>query len=111
MKRKDIENAADIYSAEKKPSYTNGQYDNIAIAEAFEDGAQWRINSVWHDASEMPEKGRPLLEFCRGTRCGEYYEIGGRISIKNQEWDDFYKFAGIVYWAYIDELIPERKDE
>lgn len=79
--------------------------------EGFISGAQWRINSVWHDASEMPEKGRPLLEFCRGTRCGEYYEIGGRISIKNQEWDDFYKFAGIVYWAYIDELIPERKDE
>ena len=78
---------------------------------AFIAGAQWRVNSVWHDASEMPEKGRPFLEFCRGTRCGEFYEIGGRISIKNQEWDDFYKFAGIVYWAYIDELIPERKEE
>lgn len=78
---------------------------------AFIAGAQWRVNSVWHDASEMPEKGRPLLEFCRGTRCGEFYEIGGRGSIKNQEWDDFYKFAGIVYWAYIDELIPERKEE
>ena len=78
---------------------------------AFIAGAHWRVNSVWHDASEMPEKGRPLLEFCRGTRCGEFYEIGGRISIKKQEWDDFYKFAGIVYWAYIDELIPERKEE
>lgn len=77
----------------------------------FKQGAQWRVNSVWHDASEMPEKGRPLLEFCRGTRCGEFYEIGGRGSIKDQEWDDFYKFAGIVYWAYIDELIPEREEE
>lgn len=114
MTREQIEQAAIKklpYSDEEcsDSNYTLGK--NVGFKRGFIAGAQWRINSVWHDASEMPEKGRPLLEFCRGTRCGEYYEIGGRISIKNQEWDDFYKFAGIVYWAYIDELIPERKDE
>ena len=111
MTKEDIERKCLEYSQAATPSYINGDFDRYAIAQAYEDGAIWRINSVWHDASEIPEKGRPLLEFCRGTRCGEFYEIGGRVSIKNQEWDDFYKFAGIVYWAYIDELIPERKEE
>ena len=106
MTREQIEQAA-IKSADEELD----DFECRGHRDGFIAGAQWRINSVWHDASEMPEKGRPLLEFCRGTRCGEFYEIGGRSSIKNQEWDDFYKFAGIVYWAYIDELIPERKEE
>ena len=108
MKREQIEKAAMLFAGAGE--FGECTY-NPDAKNGFMAGAHWRINSVWHDASEMPEKGRPLLEFCRGTRCGEFYEIGGRVSIKNQEWDDFYKFAGIVYWAYIDELIPERKEE
>lgn len=26
------------------------------IALGFENGSEWRINSVWHDASEVPEE-------------------------------------------------------
>lgn len=69
----------------------------------FEDGAQWRINSVWHDAGEKPDKNRLVVFECRKTYgkrhsvdFGEVYE-----SIKNI----------IVRWAYIIDLLPERKEE
>ena len=114
MTREQIEKAAQDKAKEFRMSANRVRTD-IDVQNIFQlgfmAGAQWRINSVWHDASEIPEKGRSLLEFCRGTRCGEFYEIGGRVSIKDQEWDDFYNFAGIVCWAYIDELIAERKEE
>ena len=31
------------------------------IALGFENGSEWRINSVWHDASEKPDKGKLLI--------------------------------------------------
>lgn len=69
----------------------------------FEDGAQWRINSVWHDAGEKPDKNQLVLFECRKTYgkrhsvdFGEVYE-----SMKNI----------IVRWAYIIDLLPERKEE
>lgn len=27
----------------------------------FKAGAEWRINSVWHDAREKPDKGKLLI--------------------------------------------------
>ena len=64
---------------------------------------KWRINSVWHDASEKPDKNQLVLFECRKTYgkrhsvdFGEIYE-----SIKNV----------IVRWAYIIDLLPERKEE
>lgn len=69
----------------------------------FEDGAQWRINSVWYDAGEKPDKNRLVVFEWRKTYgkrhsvdFGEVYE-----SIKNI----------IVRWAYIIDLLPERKEE
>lgn len=69
----------------------------------FEDGAQWRINSVWHDAGEKPDKNRLVVFEWRKTYgkrhsvdFGEVYE-----SMKNI----------IVRWAYIIDLLPERKEE
>ena len=101
MKRKDIENAADIYSAEKKPSYTNGQYDNIAIAEAFEDGAQWRINSVWHDGTASCEARRKALVLFKNGNAAVYKDL--RDLAFEQLWGEVDKFA------YLDDLLPDGK--
>ncbi len=69
----------------------------------FKQGAQWRINSVWHDANEKPDKNQFVLFECRKTygkgysvNFGENYEL-----MKNV----------IVRWAYIIDLLPERKEE
>ena len=92
MTREEIEKAAnDRYS------------DNTFAYKGFIAGARWRINSVWHDASEKPDKNRLVVFEWRKTYgkrhsvdFGEIYE-----SIKNV----------IVRWAYIIDLLPERKEE
>lgn len=57
-----IEQAADSYAATANPSYFNGDFDKHSIADAFERGAHWRINSVWHEANkEIPIPFSPIL--------------------------------------------------
>lgn len=69
----------------------------------FIDGANWRINSVWHDASEKPNRNQLVLFECRkiygkgySVNFGENYEL-----MKNV----------ILRWAYIIDLLPDRKEE
>ena len=79
----------------------------------FMAGAQWRINSVWHDASEEPEQeDEPILvEYedwgieCSGyTVCDDIWDY--RIRLKRDG-----ACCTILRWAYIKDLIPERKEE
>ena len=68
---------------------------------AFENGAKWRINSVWHDVdNELPEYNRHVV---------------------NEDWFDFtakdekdlkrimnqYPFKR---WAYVDDLKPNMEE-
>lgn len=69
----------------------------------FEDGAQWRINFVWHDASEKPDKNRLVIFECRKTYGGEY-------SVNFGEIYDLMKNV-VLRWAYVIDLLPERKEE
>lgn len=57
MKIEDIEKKSLEYAKTATPSYVFGDFDKYAIADAFEHGANWRINSVWHyiDKKEIPE--------------------------------------------------------
>lgn len=77
--------------------------------EGFIDGAQWRINSVWHDASEKPKfKGKVEKEmfmlFCNSKKYG-------LMLISQDEWDDFVERGMFHKWAYVDDLLPERKED
>lgn len=74
----------------------------LDVETAFIAGAHWRINSVWHDASEKPKNQLVLFE-CRKTygkgysvNFGENYEI-----LKNV----------VLRWAYVSDLLPDRKEE
>lgn len=76
---------------------------------AFRDGAEWRINSVWHDVSEKPKfKGKVEKEmfmlFCNSKKYG-------LMLISQDEWDDFVERGMFHKWAYVDDLLPERKEE
>lgn len=79
---------------------------------AFTKGAQWRINSVWHDASEKPELGKELLieiEYDNGIKD---YILPLRGDHPNMITDEqgvcfFLHDAKIIRWAYIKDLIPE----
>ena len=72
----------------------------------FMAGAQWRINSVWHDLpNDLPQKENTwiLLELI----------FEGRLVYLPVEWVNDGEGAPkqAIRWAYIDDLLPERKEE
>ena len=72
---------------------------------AFISGAQWRINSVWHDAREIPlPESRIFYEDTNGIVDVMHFFDGDK-------WDGFddYGFE-IARWAYVSDLFPERKE-
>lgn len=72
-----------------------------AFQRGFVDGAQWRINSVWHEAeTELPESGCDTLVLFREGGC-EITDSGTRFDL----------WRAVSQWAYLDDLLPERKEE
>lgn len=98
MKQETIEQEAIKY-AKEQGDFGVGLFHAVKY---FVYGAHWRINSVWHDASEKPKNQLVLFE-CRKTygkgysvNFGENYEI-----LKNV----------VLRWAYVSDLLPDRKEE
>lgn len=73
-----------------------------ASCDSFAAGAEWRINSVWHDvASELPEYNKHVV---------------------NEDWFDFeakdekdlkriLKTYPFKRWAYVEDLLPTKTIE
>ena len=91
----------------------------------FEDGARWRINSVWHDMKkEVPQVyGEYENEVAPSIPClvrgylSTGYGYGVRYwNVSYEVWDDEecddYECDKdkIEEWAYLDDLLPERKE-
>ena len=60
MKKEDIEKAA-LNGVEKYISENNLKGFMGSYKKGFVEGAEWRINSVWHDVNEIPEDGRIIV--------------------------------------------------
>ena len=81
----------------------NGRFaDNTFAYKGFIEGARWRINSVWHDASEKPDKNQLVVFECRKT-------YGRGYSVNFGENYDLLKNV-LLEWAYVIYLLPERKE-
>ena len=100
MTREQIERAAMLSCASKDEVLTDFG------SSCFSEGAQWRINSVWHNLpNDLPKKENTwiLLELIFEGRLVylpvEWVNDGGEISKQ------------VTRWAYIDDLLPERKEE
>ena len=117
MTREQIEKAARKYAFDNAwyPGETSYESDIRAMeesfADAFMDGAQWRINSVWHDAIDKPERNRDFLyESARG-----WFGINNTTKMAREvypeKWDRFVEGYDVIRWVYIDDLLPERKEE
>ena len=98
IKKAKAENAERIANIAYSGGGHIGQDD---LETAFENGAEWRINSVWHDVdNELPEYDRHVV---------------------NEDWFDFiakdekdlkrimnqYPFKR---WAYVDDLKPNMEE-
>ena len=91
-------------------NYETGK--NNAICEfgpdIFKAGAQWRINSVWHDASERPEVNkRVLVEFFNEYGNYVYYRLKAFKPAQLKYWGIEMAFLDkIIRWTYIEDLLP-----
>lgn len=112
MTREQIEKAAMGYAVENSwyPGETSYESDikemEESFADAFMDGAQWRINSVWHNLpNDLPKKENTwiLLELIFEDRL-VYLPVEW---VNDGEGDP----KQAIRWAYIDDLLPERKEE
>lgn len=79
MTREDIEKAAVEFANDKcqkrgcsKAYRLHFDFDRYDIEKSFEIGAEWRINSVWHDVEkELPEYNRQVVN----EDCFDFTEI------------------------------------
>ena len=71
------------------------------VEDSFVKGAEWRINSVWHDVTEKPDgKRRYLIENNFGNKT--------RHSIHTEA---FTPNIFIVRWAYLEDILPLPNEE
>lgn len=103
MDKEDIEKAAAEYANEAcRPIWRTGN-EQVCMAD-FIEGAEWRINSVWHDINEIPEDGRIIV------LLGKY----GTMIIYGPNMV-YYREAvimdgGFLKWAYKEDLIPNTEE-
>lgn len=98
MKREDIEKAAGDYSGSSLGFTDNNSV--MAKHKAFVDGAEWRINSVWHDDLKKGQTNRCILvRFKKGLFM---------------LFEDIRELKGIEVevkmFAYIDDLVNDTED-
>ena len=98
MTQDQIEKAATDYVKPLVPQELTSLINGLK--ETFISGANWRIESVWHDGSETPKIGCPILGI---TIFGEPI-IDGPFGI---EYDVNIDMSNIKKWAYIKDLLPE----
>lgn len=134
MKQEQIEKAAKEYvsrhsNAFKPETRLEKEIVNVffqSLIRVFVDGAQWRINSVWHDMEkEVPQVyGKYENEIAPSIPClvRGYLSTGYGYGVRywnvsyevwdDEEADDFEcKKDEIEEWCYLDDLLPERKEE
>lgn len=102
MKEEQIEQAAKESADEELDDFECRGHRDGFIA-----GAQWRINSVWHDVSEEPKEHKLVL--IEDDFCGEPDYGVWQAPFPN--WEDSIVHFSSKRWAYLDDLLPERKEE
>lgn len=68
----------------------------------FRAGAQWRINSVWHAISDMPQQGEYIVVVMKNG-CFTSWFVTPDIA-------QIFKKFNVILWAYSKDLLPERKE-
>lgn len=112
MNRETITKAAKEYAEENPwyPGETSYESDIREMEEKFADayiaGADWRINTAWHDfEDEMPEKKRPVLIESKSGGNNVFLLM---VLQGDEEREDV---ASYRRWAYIEDLIPNMTEE
>lgn len=102
MNKETIEKAADLYAAKAPESYTNRDFGRYAIADAFEAGALWHINAIWHDGNVSCQPRRKTLVIFKNGNAAVYNDL--RDLTYERLWGEVERFA------YLDDLLPDGKE-
>lgn len=115
MIKEDTEKAANDFADRE---YEYNDIDRNALYKGFYWGAQWRINSVWHDVSEEPEVGKHCLLEVESIEDDERYIDYVSIVWSIYGWTEDYlelierRSEGqykITRWAYVEDLLPNKE--
>lgn len=102
MTREDIEKAALLFAGAGE--FGECPY-NPDAKNGFMAGAQWHINSVWHDRAEKADTSKELILM--------YSNGSVRVTLLNPNltFDGFLSVDMFIKWAYVSDILPERKEE
>ena len=104
----DIDKAAESY---EDGLIYSGIKDQCDIQKAFKEGANWRINSVWHNAKERPVKtGLFLVRFKENLFDQSEVEVWPILNEAISSWEEYIEINWIVEYAYIEDLLPNKED-
>lgn len=98
MKREDIEKAATEYANDAcRPLWRTGN-EQVCMVD-FMEGAEWRINSVWHTMDEAQDGQRPyIVQYNEECKFAMFTKP---IPVPLEQAKSVFK-----RWAYIEDLIP-----
>lgn len=71
--------------------------------QGFRNGAEWRINSAWHDIKEIPENNRMILIIMQ-------HDIPTVLGPDNSFFKEEVKDRQIQRWAYVEDLMPNMEE-
>ena len=113
MNRETIEKAARDYV--KPTAGIIPVAESIAKKEGFITGAEWRINSVWHDVQkELPAPDETVIAeyIIDGEKdyCFTHRSESPRVSVDKHGFCFYVRGAEIIRWAYVEDLLPDRKE-
>ena len=76
----------------------------------FMAGAEWRINAVWHGGNEKPQRKDEylLVEYEDWGTDESDYDV---VAVEKFEIYADRAYSDLTRWAYISDLLPERKEE
>lgn len=103
MTKEDIKKAASEYANEAcRPLWRTGN-EQVCMVD-FMEGADWRINSVWHDINEMPEDGRIIVLL---GKYGTMLIYGPNMMYYKES---VIADGGFLKWEYKEDLIPNTEE-
>ncbi len=105
-------NQAAIECADEYYSVGLGMNRTEIIMEIFARGVQWALQefkkSLWHDAQEMPEEGKPFV-FAQEFSGLESYHIG--TMLRPRDYAKNRDFWHMSRWCYLSDLLPRKVGE
>lgn len=103
MTKEQIDKAVDEYIG--YPREMDEGIETTMRRNAFKDGVDWRINSVWHKPEEVPEVDKNML--IKSVKGCKLLIITTRLS---PYWDSIVANNQITSWAYVEDLIPTEDE-